>query len=138
MAAKLKRTTESDEIDVTQIGQEPVTGPVTAVETTVEAGPVEAASETPVPPVAVVTHVASLLACEIHVNILPPGTQLTGYMATMSSASFDLPPHLKDRFRRFVAGLHQSHATYPGVGGKRMHVDSAADAMKWLISQLPE
>lgn len=128
MAAKLKRT-GNDEIDVNQIGQEPVTGPV---ETTGNVTFGDVTGHTTVePPVAAVT-------CEIHVNILPPGTQLTGYMATMSSASFDLPPHLKDRFRRFVAGLHQSHATYPGVGGKRMHVDSAADAMKWLISQLPE
>jgi hypothetical protein len=72
------------------------------------------------------------------VQMMPAGTRIDGFMGLMRSASVEFPPHLCDRFRRLVAGLHNSHATYPGPGGKVVHVDSAADALRWLVSQLPE
>lgn len=131
MAAKLARKSEEPGIDLDQIGKPELDTELTEV----------TEAEKPAEPQAMVTPVAaqvSMMSCTIEISMLPAGTQLTGYMASMRSASFDLPPHLCDRFRRFVAGLHQSHATYPGVGGKTMHVDTAADAMKWLISQIPE
>jgi len=134
MAAKLGKKSEEPGIDLDRIGKPDLDTERTEVTETEK--PSEPA--TAVATQEVVTGQVSMTSCTIEISMLPAGTQLTGYMASMRSASFDLPPHLCDRFRRFVAGLHQSHATYPGVGGKTMHVDTAADAMKWLISQIPE
>lgn len=72
------------------------------------------------------------------VPLLPVGAPLKGYYSQMRSVNVELPPWMLGRFRRFVAGLHSTHATYPGHANKPMHVDSAADAVRWLISQLPD
>jgi len=56
----------------------------------------------------------------------------------IGSIKLDLQPCLRGRFQRLVHGLQSTHATFELPGGRTMHVDSAADAIRWLISQLPE
>ncbi len=80
----------------------------------------------------------ALQMAPLSLPMLPPGSLIEGHLSRCYSVNFEFPRHLQDRFRRFVGGLHASHATYKGVADKPSHVDTPADAFKWLISQLPE
>ena len=82
--------------------------------------------------------VPALQIAAVSMPMLLPGSLIEGHLARCYSVNFEFPRHLQDRFRRFVGGLHASHATYKGVADKPSHVDTPADAFKWLISQLPE
>lgn len=93
-----------------------------------------AAVQAPSPP----REALALVKHSVVVPLLPVGAPLKGYYSQMRSVNVELPPWMLGRFRRFVAGLHSTHATYPGHANKPMHVDSAADAVRWLISQLPD
>jgi hypothetical protein len=124
--AKKKNDTDGsiDVMDIDELaGLSVDSGPAVEVPTSVP---------TPAPPV------MKIEPCVINVVIASNDSILTGYTATMSSVSVNFPPEIARKFRRLVAALQEEHATYIGSGGRVMHVDYGADAIKWLISQLPD
>lgn len=96
-----------------------------AVETPAEtAEPVQA----PVPP-----EPPKIQTLRIPFPIIAADAPVTGYVAT--SLNMQLSPQDVGLWKRFVLALREGHAMYAAPGNVVRHVDSASDAIRWLLQQ---
>lgn len=95
--------------------------PATEVETAT-AAVVSAETEKPVP-----------VECVLGIPVMPADTNFGGYMSRVTSVEIQFSPTEAALFRRIYAGLHERHDTFEGVGGRKSHVDTAADVIRWLL-----